>query len=70
MSSDDIILIVKRRNKFKGYWISAEFDYKIKDLLKLTPKFVVGTIEEAILKAQEEHTEYGYRFVNLELNKV
>jgi hypothetical protein len=68
MSSDDIILIVNHGGFFEGYWVMGDFNYKIKELRKQTLKFKVKAIEEAILKAQEYNTEYGYRFVNLKLS--
>uniref|UniRef100_A0A6M3M6E9 Uncharacterized protein n=1 Tax=viral metagenome TaxID=1070528 RepID=A0A6M3M6E9_9ZZZZ len=71
MSRDDIIFIVKVGNKFFGFNImlsaipevGASLDYIIN---KGWFKFEADSVEEAILKAQKESTEYGYEFVNLQ----
>ena len=65
MSSDDIILIVKHRGQYEGYWVMGDWPIKINDIRRQPLRFKVLSIEEAILSAQEIHTEYGYQFVNL-----
>ena len=69
MSLDNIVAIVKGRDgKFRGYSCCASNEYrKISDYRKYGYKiFEVNSVEEAISKAQEAETEYGYLFVNLE----
>jgi len=70
MSSDDIILIVKHRGFYEGYWVMGDWPTKIKDIRKVQSKFKVATIEEAIIKGQDLQTEYGIHFVNLKLERT
>lgn len=65
MSSDDIILIVKYRGKFEGYWYQGDTPEKVKDIRMRKREFKVDTIEQAIKLSQAYNTEYGYYFVNL-----
>ena len=59
MSADNYITIVKEGDEYVGYHRFASDDDRG------TVYFRVGTIEEAIMAAQSEYTEYGYRFENL-----
>ena len=67
MSSDDIILIVRHSGFYEGYWVMGDVPKTVTVIRKLPLKFKVKTIEEAIIKGQAEHAEYGVYFVNLKL---
>lgn len=62
MSADDYIAIRKEGEKYIGYHQSASADEEQYDY----PMFKATSLKEAIILAQAEWTEYGYRFVNLE----
>ena len=67
MSSDDIICIIKENDNYVGYreFISAEAT--IKQIKQGKPLFTVPTVEDAIICAQSEDTEYGYYFYDFKL---
>jgi len=48
-------------DKYVGYHQFASVDELQYDKLL----FIAETVEEAVIFAQEEETEYGYRFINL-----
>lgn len=61
MSADNYITIRKEGRVFVGYMqdcASTEEQYE-------QPIFKADTVERAVRLAQEEYTEYGYRFVDL-----
>ena len=57
MSADNYILVRKEHTQWIGYMQSASspifHDRKV---------FCTDTLEDAIILAQEEYTEYGYKF--------
>jgi len=62
MSSDNIVLIKKTDDVYKGYDISINCENKLDDI---DYEFCVNTIEEAIIESQKINAEYGYKFINL-----
>lgn len=71
MSADNYMVIFKDPDgKYRGYICSASIEYQnYEEMREGKPDFEVNTIEEAIQKAQEEYTEYGYEFINLKLEE-
>lgn len=65
MSSDNFIEIFKVDGKYMGYNRSASVKYPNRPLKREAAVFTADTLEEAVIKAQKEYTEYGYRFANL-----
>ena len=67
MSRDDIICIVKLGDHYVGYSEFVSAESTIDQIMEGFPKFSVPTIEEAIVYAQLEPTEYGYYFYDFKL---
>lgn len=68
MSSDDYIGIVKDGNGvYTGYNLDMSQEYPtITDVIRNGRfEFTAPTLEEAIIKAQQTETEYGYKFLNI-----
>ena len=61
MSADNYISIRKENDKYVGYHQFASADEPQYD----DPMFIAGSVEDAIIKAQAEYTEYGFFFEGL-----
>ena len=65
MSADNYIGIWKCKDgKYRGYYLSASYETP-KKRPQWKPYFVANTVTDAILSAQKEYTEYGFRFMNI-----
>ena len=61
MSADNYITIRKEGRKWVGYHQSASTDEEQYN----RPMFIATSLKKAIIAAQEEWTEYGYRIIGL-----
>jgi len=67
MSLDNFIAIVKIGKKYIGYECCASIEYNsLEDYQQEPIVFRANSLKEAIIAAQQETTEYGYCFVNLQ----
>ena len=67
MSLDNFIAIVKIGGKYIGYDCCASLEYNsVEDYQQEPIIFQATRLQEAIIAAQQETTEYGYCFVNLQ----
>jgi len=62
MSDDSYITIRKEGKEWVGYYQFGSGDREQYD----HSTFRVASLKKAIIQAQEEDTEYGYRFIGLE----
>lgn len=65
MSSDDFILIFKEKRKYKGYRRFMSCSEGQSPRHGEEPELIATSLREAIKKAQELPSEYGYWFANL-----
>lgn len=65
MSADNILIILQKKNRWRGYDVSASDDDYKRDLKKSQIKFEAYSLEDAIKKAQiycdDNLVEYNYR---------
>ena len=69
MSADNYLAIIKVKNKYLAYDLSASHDYSKEEIEKLKPVFKANSLKKAIKKAEEycskEIVEYGIRFLGI-----
>tara|TARA_Y100000310_G_scaffold70845_1_gene66605 strand:+ start:7182 stop:7388 length:207 start_codon:yes stop_codon:yes gene_type:complete len=58
MSADNYVLVRKENAQWVGYMQCASIEEASYD----SQLFCTDTLEDAIILAQEENTEYGYKF--------